>query len=75
MPQEERGGHNISHSKQKKKLYSVCSCVLFRTLSQMELFHYAVTVQSTDEQHSMSSHELQSSLMLTVQFSKMYHTR
>jgi hypothetical protein len=33
------------------------------------------TVHSTDEQHAMSSHELQSALMLTVEFSKMYCTR
>jgi hypothetical protein len=40
--------------------------VLFRTVSEVELFH------CTDEQHAMSSHELQSALMLTVEFSKMY---
>jgi hypothetical protein len=28
-----------------------------------------------DEQHAMASHELQSALMLTVKFSKMYYTR
>jgi hypothetical protein len=28
-----------------------------------------------DEQHAMSSHEVQSVLMLTVEFSKMYHVR
>jgi hypothetical protein len=28
----------------------------------------------TDEQHAMSSHELQSALLLTVEFSKMYYT-
>jgi hypothetical protein len=33
------------------------------------------TVHYTDEQHAMSSHELQSALMLTVEFSKMYYTR
>jgi hypothetical protein len=32
------------------------------------------TVHCTDEQHAMSSHELQSALMLTVEFSKMYYT-
>jgi hypothetical protein len=31
------------------------------------------TVHCTDEQHVMSSHELQSALMLTVEFSKMYN--
>jgi hypothetical protein len=30
------------------------------------------TLACTDEQHAMPSHELQSALMLTVQFSKMY---
>jgi hypothetical protein len=30
---------------------------------------------STEEQHAMSSHELQSALMLTVEFSKIYYTR
>jgi hypothetical protein len=29
----------------------------------------------TDEQHAMSSHELQSALMLAVEFSKMYNAR
>jgi hypothetical protein len=33
------------------------------------------TVRCTDEQHAMSSHELQSALMLTVEFSKMCATR
>jgi hypothetical protein len=47
----------------------VCTCVLFRTVSEIELFH------CTDEQHAVSSHELQSALMLTVEFSKMYYTR
>jgi hypothetical protein len=32
-------------------------------------------VWKTEELHPMSSHELQSALMLTVKFSKMYHTR
>jgi hypothetical protein len=35
----------------------------------------SVLVQCTDKQHAMSSHELQSALMLTVEFSKMYYTR
>jgi hypothetical protein len=29
----------------------------------------------TDEQHALSKHELQSALILTVEFSKMYYTR
>jgi hypothetical protein len=33
------------------------------------------TVYCTDEQHAMSSHELKSALMLTVEFLKMYYTR
>jgi hypothetical protein len=32
------------------------------------------TVHCTDEQHAMSSHELQSALTLTVESSKMYYT-
>jgi hypothetical protein len=51
------------HSKQNK---CTCTCVLFRTVSDIELFH------CTDEQQAMSSHELQSALMLTVEYSKMY---
>jgi hypothetical protein len=47
--------------------------VLFRTVSEIELFR--CTVHCTDEQHTMSTHELQSALMLTVEFSKMYYTR
>jgi hypothetical protein len=57
------GGHSIRHSKQ-----CICTCVLFRMVSEIELFH--CTVHCTDEQHAMSSHELQSALMLTVEFSK-----
>jgi hypothetical protein len=33
------------------------------------------TAQCTDEQHAMSSHELQSALTLTVGFSKMFYIR
>jgi hypothetical protein len=47
----------------------IYTCVLFRTVSEIELFH------CTEEQHAMSSHELQSALMLTVEFSKMYYNR
>jgi hypothetical protein len=35
-------------------------------------FTVQYTVHCTDEQHAMSSHELQSALMLTVEFSKIY---
>jgi hypothetical protein len=31
------------------------------------------TVHCADEQHAMSSHKLQSALMLTVEFSKLYY--
>jgi hypothetical protein len=33
------GGHGISHSTQKK---CICTCVLFRTVSEIELFHCTV---------------------------------
>jgi hypothetical protein len=52
---------------------SVYVRVLYRTVSEIELFHY--TVQCTDEQNAISSHELQSGIMLTVEFSKMYYIR
>jgi hypothetical protein len=42
------GGHSIGHSTQK--MY-ICTCVLFRTVSEMELFH--CTVHCADEQHAM----------------------
>jgi hypothetical protein len=32
------GGPSIGHSKQK----CICTCVLFRTVSEIELFHYTV---------------------------------
>jgi hypothetical protein len=57
------GGHSISHSKQK----CICACVLFRKVFEIELVH------CTDEQHDMSSHELQSALLLPVKSSKMYY--
>jgi hypothetical protein len=38
-------------------------------------FTVQYTVHCTDEQHAMFSHELQSALMLTVEFSKMYYNR
>jgi hypothetical protein len=56
------GGHSIGHSKQE-------NIYVLRTVSEIELFH------CTDEQHAMFSHELQSALMVTVEFSKMYYTR
>jgi hypothetical protein len=33
------GGHSIGHSKHKK---CICTCVLFRTVSQVELFHCTI---------------------------------
>jgi hypothetical protein len=50
-------------------LNCICTCVVFRKVSEIQLFH------CTDEQYAMSSHELQSALMLTVEFSKMYYIR
>jgi hypothetical protein len=41
--------------------------------TEIELFH--CTVHFTDEQHAMTSQELQGSLILTVEFSKMFHNR
>jgi hypothetical protein len=59
-------GHSIGNSKQN---ICVCTCVLFRTVSEIKLF------PCTDEQHAMSSPDLRSAFMLTVEFSKMYYTR
>jgi hypothetical protein len=38
-------------------------------------FTLQYTVHCTDEQHVMSSHELYSALMLTLEFSEMYFSR
>jgi hypothetical protein len=35
----------------------------------------AISLYSTDEEHAMSSHELETALMLPVKFSKMCYTR
>jgi hypothetical protein len=61
------GGHNIGHSKQKK---CICTCVLFRAVSEIELFHCTLYRRA----NAMSSHELQSELMLTMEFSQIYYT-
>jgi hypothetical protein len=53
-------GHSIGNSKEK----SICTCVLFRTVPEIDPLH------CIDEQHAMSSYEMQSALMLTVEFSK-----
>jgi hypothetical protein len=58
------GGHNSGHSKQKIVYIHVSCSERF----PRQLFH------CTDEQHAMSSHELQSAWMLTVEFSKRYYT-
>jgi hypothetical protein len=66
------GGHRISHSKQKSVYVRVSYSEQFPRYSYFTVLY---TVHRTDEQRAMSSHELQSALMLTVEFSKMYYTR
>jgi hypothetical protein len=51
---------------------SISTCVLFRTVSEIELFRYTLYRLATC--HALK-HELQSALMLTVEFSKMHYTR
>jgi hypothetical protein len=51
----------------KRSVY-IRTCVLFRAVSEIQLFHCA------GEQHAMSPHEFQSALMLTVKFSYMHYT-
>jgi hypothetical protein len=67
-----RTHHLIGHSKRETVYVHVCYSKRFPTQSY---FTVQYTVQCTDKQHAMSSHELQSALMLTVDFSKMYYTR
>jgi hypothetical protein len=55
------GGHSIGHSKQ-----------VYRYICPIPNCN---TVHCIDEKHVMFSHELQSVLMLTVEFSKIYYTR
>jgi hypothetical protein len=57
-----------------KELY-MCMCPIPNGFRDRVISLYKYTVHCTDEQHAMSSHELQSALMLTVEFSKMYYTR
>jgi hypothetical protein len=65
-------GHSISHSKQKSiNVHVSCS----EQFPRYSYFTVQYIVHCTDGQHAMSSHELQSALMLTVEFSKMYYTR
>jgi hypothetical protein len=62
------GGHSIGHSKQKNIYVHVSYSERFPRYSYF-------TAHCTEEQHAMSSHELQSALMLSVEFSKMYYSR
>jgi hypothetical protein len=57
------GDHSIGHSNQTSVLHMCPVPNSFRD-SAVSLY--------TDEQYVMSSHEMQSALMLTVAFSKMY---
>jgi hypothetical protein len=66
------GGHSIGHSRQKVYMY-ICSIPNGFRESYFTVQY--CTVYCTDKQYAMSSHELQSTLMLTVEFSKMYYTR
>jgi hypothetical protein len=62
------GGHSIVHCKQKNVYVHMPYSERFPRYSYF-------TVQCTDQQHAMTSHKLQSALMLTVEFSKMYCSR
>jgi hypothetical protein len=64
------GGPSIDHSKRK----IVYVHVPYSERFPRWIYSY-FTVHSTKEQHAMSSHELQSALMLTVEFLKKYYTR
>jgi hypothetical protein len=63
------GGHSIGHSKQKVYMYMYPIPNSFRDRA---ISLYSTLYRRAD---AMSSHELQSALMLTVEFSKMYYTR
>jgi hypothetical protein len=56
------GGLSFYHSKQKLYMCPIPNGILDRVISLYR-------------QHALSSHELQSAFMLTVEFSKMYYTR
>jgi hypothetical protein len=64
------GGHSIGHSKQNS---IICTYVLLRTVSEMDLFH--CTLCRRARRHVLTRVAVQSALMLTVEFSKMYYTR
>jgi hypothetical protein len=66
------GGHSIGHSKQKSVYVHVSYSERFPRYSY---FTVQYTIHCTDKKHAMSSHELQSALMSTVELSKMYYTR
>jgi hypothetical protein len=67
------GGHRIGNSEQSVYMYTCPIEIGFRDRDNFTVQY--CTVHCTDEQHAMSSHELQSALMLTVDFSKMYYIR
>jgi hypothetical protein len=62
------GRHSIGHYKQRS-VYVHLSCS-----ERYPRWNY-FSVHSTDEQRAMSSHELLSASMLTVEFLKMCYTR
>jgi hypothetical protein len=64
-------GHSIGHSKQKS-LYVLVHVYYPERVPRYSYFTIQYITHCTDEQHAMSSHELQSALMLTMKFSKMY---
>jgi hypothetical protein len=47
-------------------------CFIQKGFRDESYFILQYTVHCTDEQHAMFSHELQSALMLTVEFLKIY---
>jgi hypothetical protein len=63
--------HSISHSKQKS-VYVYVHVSYSERFPKELYFTVQYTVQTS--KHDMSSHELQSALVLTVEFSKMYYT-
>jgi hypothetical protein len=64
--------HSIGNSEQKGVYVHVSYSERF---PRQNYFTVQYTVHCTDEQHAMSSHELRSALLLTVEFPKMYYTR
>jgi hypothetical protein len=68
------GGHSISHSKQKFYMFMCPIPNGFgdRVISLYSTLYRNVKMHS-DQQHIMSLHELQSALLSTVKYSKMYY--